>query len=89
MKFVELSTAFEIGQGLYHLTFITGPPITFHVAFFGVFCLFLCCFLLLVGVVWLFAGYLQWIVTAAGLCTGPIPVHCVIIPDGGIISITC
>ena len=48
MKFVELSTAFEIGQGLYHLTFITGPPITFHVAFFGVFCLFLCCFLLLV-----------------------------------------
>ena len=44
----------------------------------GVFC-FVCLvfvlFLVAFGVVWLFAVFLQWIVTAAGLCTGPIPVH--------------
>ena len=27
------------------------------------------------GVVWLFAGFLQWNREAAGLCTGSIPVH--------------
>ena len=45
---------------------------------FWVFCLVCLVFVLFFvafGVVWLFAVFLQWIVTAAGLCTGPIPVH--------------
>jgi uncharacterized membrane protein len=69
---------------MYHLTFFislwTGPPITFQVAclfclggLFGllVFCVVFVAF----GVVWLFVFFSQRIVTAAGLCTGPLPVH--------------
>ena len=58
---------------------LTGPPITFQVAclfclgeLFG--CLFLCFFVCF----WcgLFVCcFSQWIVRAAGLCTGPLPVH--------------
>ena len=44
---------------------------------FGCFVWFACFCVIVVafGVVWLFAVFLQWIVTATGLCTGPIPVH--------------
>ena len=76
----------------YHLTLIislwTGPPITFHFAcfwgvlfgLFGCFCVVFCLFAF--GVVSLFAVFLQWIVTAAGLRTGPIT-FVAPIPDGG------
>ena len=55
-------------------------------------CVFGACFLfgfgfvcsVALGVVFLFVVFLNGIVTAAGLCTGPIPVHfCGLQPDGG------
>jgi len=58
----------------------------FGACFFGAFCLFgfgFVCFVAL-GVVFLCAAFLNGIVTAAGLCTGPIPVHFGgLQPDGG------
>ena len=68
----------------YHLTFFislwTGPPITFQVAclfclggLFGLFGFWFCFCCFWCGCA--FCCFSQWIVTAAGLCTGPLPVH--------------